>query len=72
MTLIVTILALDAGVYWLVVRPLQVVSETADRVSTGEKDVPPLKVKGADEIASVTAAVNRMQVSLVKALRLLE
>lgn len=72
MTLIFTIVALDAGVYWLVIRPLQVVSETADRVSTGEKDVPALKVKGNDEIASVTAAVNRMRVSLAKALKLLE
>src|ERR1700720_785839 len=35
-TLIMTIVALDAGVYWLVIRPLKLVSETANRVSTGE------------------------------------
>jgi HAMP domain-containing protein len=71
-TLIVTIVALDAGVYWLVIRPLRLVSETADRVSTGEKDVPPLPVKGKDEIANVTSSFNRMQVSLAKALKMLE
>jgi HAMP domain-containing protein len=71
-TMILTIIALDAGVYWLVVRPLKVVSEAANRVSTGEKDVPRLRVRGSDEIATVTAAFNRMQVSLVKALKLLE
>jgi protein-histidine pros-kinase len=71
-TLIITILALDAGVYWLVVRPLRIVSETADRVSTGEKDVPPLPVRGKDEIAKVTSSFNRMQVSLVKAFKMIE
>jgi len=71
-TLITTIAALDAGVYWLVIRPLKLVSATADRVSTGEKNVPPLPVRGKDEIATVTAAFNRMQVSLAKALKMLE
>ena len=71
-TLIMTIVALDAGVYWLVIRPLKLVSETANRVSTGEKDVPPLPVNGKDEIANVTASFNRMQVSLIKAFKMLE
>jgi protein-histidine pros-kinase len=71
-TLFLTILALDVGVYWLVVRPLRLVSATADRVSTGEKDVETLPVKGSDEIAQVTASFNRMQVSLTKALKMLE
>jgi protein-histidine pros-kinase len=71
-TLLVTIAALDAGVYWLVIRPLRLVSQAADRISTGEKKVPPLAVKGKDEIAVLTASFNRMQVSLTKALRMLE
>ena len=71
-TLLVTIAALDAGVYWLVIRPLRLVSQAADRISTGEKKVPPLPVKGKDEIAVLTASFNRMQVSLTKALRMLE
>ena len=71
-TLILTIVALDAGIYRLVIRPLKLVSETADRISTGEKDVPPLRVNGKDEIAMVTMSFNRMQVSLAKALRMLQ
>ena len=71
-TLILTIVALDAGVYQLVIRPLKLVSETADRISTGEKDVPPLRSHGKDEIAMVTMSFNRMQVSLAKALRMLQ
>lgn len=71
-TMVLTILALDAGVYWFVMRPLRIVSATADRVSRGEKNVPPFRMHGRDEIAVVAAAVNRMQVSLVKALRMID
>jgi protein-histidine pros-kinase len=38
-TLIVAILALDAGVYWFVIRPLKIVSDAADRASRGEKSL---------------------------------
>ena len=71
-TMIVTMIALDIGVYYIVVRPLRIVSNTADRVSRGEKDVPPLEPAGKDEIATVIASFNRMRVSLEKALRLLQ
>jgi protein-histidine pros-kinase len=69
---VVTILALDGALYWLVIQPLHTVSRTADRVSRGDTDVPPLEVRGRDEIADVTASFNRMRVSLVKAFKMLE
>jgi HAMP domain-containing protein len=72
LTLLLAILALDAGVYWLVIRPLKIVSASGDRISKGDKDVPPLVVSGKDEIASVTASFNRMRVSLTKALAMLD
>ncbi|HVZ82743.1 MAG TPA: DUF3365 domain-containing protein [Terracidiphilus sp.] len=72
LTMIVTMAALDAGVYWFVIRPLRLVSDTADRVSRGEKNVPPVGIKGRDEIATVAASFNRMQVSLQKALRMFD
>jgi HAMP domain-containing protein len=72
LTLLLAILALDAGVYWLVIRPLRIVSESGDRISKGDKNVPPLVVSGKDEIASVIASFNRMRVSLTKALAMLE
>ncbi len=69
---VVTILALDGALYFLVIRPLHAVSVAADRVSRGETDVNPPQAKGNDEIADVTASFNRMRVSLVKALKMLE
>ena len=72
LTLILTIFALDGGVYWLVIRPLKLVSDTADKVSRGEKNIPPLAVSGSDEIATVTSSFNRMQLSLTKALKMLD
>lgn len=69
---VVTILALDGALYFLVIRPLHVVSAAADRVSRGDSDVEPLQIRGKDEIADVTASFNRMRVSLVKALKMLE
>jgi methyl-accepting chemotaxis protein len=72
LTMILAILALDAGVYWFVIRPLKTVSDTADRVSRGEKNVSPIPVKGKDEIATVASSFNRMQVSLAKALRMFD
>ena len=72
LTLAVTVIALDVGVYGLVIRPLKLVSNTADRVSKGERHVPPLVVTSSDEIATVTSSFNRMQLSLAKALAMLE
>ena len=71
--MIVAILALDAAVYWFVIRPLKLVSQTADRVSRGEKEMNPVRVRSKDEIATVVASsFNRMQVSLTKALKMVE
>jgi HAMP domain-containing protein len=72
LTLLLAILALDAGVYWLVIRPLRIVSDSGDRISKGDKNVPPLVVSGKDEIASVIESFNRMRVSLTKALAMLD
>ena len=69
--LVATIAALDAGVYFIVIKPLQLVSNAADRASKGETNQDPLPVKGNDEIATVTASFNRMQLSLAKAFKML-
>jgi protein-histidine pros-kinase len=71
LAMVATIIALDIGVYYIVIHPLKLVSQTADRVSRGDKDVPRLEVKGKDEIATVTESFNRMRVSLEKAIKLL-
>jgi HAMP domain-containing protein len=66
-----TIALIDIGMYFIVIRPLRSVSHAADRISTGEIDLPPLPVKGKDEIADVTTSFNRMHTSLKKAMELL-
>jgi Protein of unknown function (DUF3365)/HAMP domain len=70
-SVIVTIVALDFGVYYIVIKPLRLVSDAADRISKGETDPEALPVKGSDEIATVTSSFNRMQVSLAKAFKML-
>ena len=65
------IAAIDAGLYLIVIRPLRLVSASADKISTGEIDQPPLPVKGKDEIADVTTSFNRMHTSLKKAMEML-
>ena len=65
------IVAIDAGIYLIVIRPLRLVSSSADRISTGEIDQAPLPVKGKDEIADVTTSFNRMHTSLKKAMEML-
>jgi protein-histidine pros-kinase len=72
LTLLLAMIALDAGVYLLVIRPLKAVSLTADRVSKGEKNVSPLNVSRSDEIGTVIASFNRMQLSLAKAFAMLD
>jgi HAMP domain-containing protein len=68
---LLTILLIDLAMYFIVIQPLRRVSKTADRISKGEVALPPLEVKGRDEIAEVTASFNRMHTSLRKALEML-
>lgn len=62
---------IDAGLYFIVLRPLRSISATADRISQGEIDLDPLTVRGNDEVARVTRSFNRMHTSLKKAMDLL-
>jgi HAMP domain-containing protein len=68
---LLTLVMVDLGMYFLVIRPLRVVSENADRISKGEIDLPPIQPKGRDEIAQVTESFNRMHASLIKAFEML-
>jgi protein-histidine pros-kinase len=71
-TFVASIAALDTALYLLVIRPLHDVSSVADRISKGEAELPELDVRGADEIADMTASFKRMHMSLAKALKMLE
>ena len=68
---LLAIMLIDAGLYFIVIRPLRTISNSADRISQGEMDLDQLPVKGNDEVAQVTRSFNRMHTSLRKALDLL-
>ncbi len=68
---LISIVALDAAVVFLVVRPVRKLSDMSDRISTGDMSLPELPVRGSDEISALTGSFNRMFVSLQKAFRLL-
>jgi HAMP domain-containing protein len=68
---LLTVALIDVAMYMIVIRPLRSVSRNADIISKGEIDLPPLEIKGKDEIAEVTASFNRMHTSLVKAFEML-
>lgn len=71
-TSLLTLIIIDAALFFMVIRPVSQLAHMADRISKGELDIPELPVKGADEISHLTASFNRMFLSLVKAIRMLE
>ncbi|HUN87905.1 MAG TPA: DUF3365 domain-containing protein [Terriglobales bacterium] len=68
----VTLAAVDLLLLFIVVRPVQKLAENADRLSKGDLDAPQLDVKGNDEISALTASFNRMDVSMRKALAMIQ
>lgn len=71
-TFLVTLAVIDVGLYYIVIVPLRKLSATADLVSKGDLSQPEFVVKGKDEIAQVAGSFNRMYVSLIKAMQMLE
>jgi protein-histidine pros-kinase len=71
-TSLLTLAIIDAALFFFVIRPVGQLAHMADRISKGELDIPELPVKGSDEISHLTASFNRMFLSLVKAIRMLE
>lgn len=57
--------------YFIVIRPVNRMTEMADRMSKGE-DTPGVEVRGNDQIASLGRSFNRMRLSISSAMRLLE
>ena len=68
----VTLIAVDVALILIVVRPVSRLSKMADRISKGELDAPELPVKGSDEIAVLAGSFHRMQISMAKAMKMLE
>ena len=68
----VTLVILNVLLSAVVIRPLKRLAQTADKVSTGDLDVPDVVVKGRDEVAVLAGSFTRMRISLTKALKMLE
>lgn len=56
----------------LIIKPIQQMAASADKVSTGDFSVPEADAKGKDEISVLAASFNRMRRSLQKAMQMLE
>jgi HAMP domain-containing protein len=67
-----TLILLDLAIVMIVIRPVTKLSRAADQISKGNLSVPELAVKGSDEISQLAQSFNRMYLSLVKAIRMLE
>ena len=64
--------ALNAMLYWLVIRPVRKLSAIADRVSLGDMQAPEFPARGRDEIGVLSQSFARMRKSLVQAMKMLE
>jgi protein-histidine pros-kinase len=56
----------------LIVRPITRMSDAAERISTGETDIPELEESGRDEVSDLARSFNRMRRSLEKAISLID
>jgi HAMP domain-containing protein len=63
---------LNVLLWFSIIRPIRRLSKMADAVSTGDLDVPEVKVRSHDEVGVLAGSFNRMRISLVKALKMLE
>jgi protein-histidine pros-kinase len=69
---VVTFLVLNVMLSVMIIRPIRNMSAAADKISTGDFDVPEFAKSGKDEISKLATSFNRMRRSLQKALKLIE
>jgi len=70
-TFAVILAVVNLVLYFLIILPVRRLSTVADRVSLGQLENAELPVRGKDEMAQLTAAFNRLVVTVAKALRML-
>ncbi len=66
-----TLIILNIVLHVTVIKPVGKLSAMADEVSSGKVDVEEFPVKGKDEISILARSFNRMQRSLIRALKML-
>jgi len=68
----VVFIVLNIMLSGLIIRPIRIMSQAANQVSTGNFDVPEFKEGGRDEVAVLGGAFNRMRRSLSKAMQMID
>lgn len=63
---------LNLLLWFTILRPIRRLSQMADAVSLGDLDAPEVRLGSRDEVGVLAGSFNRMRISLVKALKLLE
>jgi len=69
---VVLFIILNVMLSLLIVRPITQMSGAADKISTGDMDIPELADSGRDEVALLARSFNRMRRSLEKAITLID
>jgi HAMP domain-containing protein len=69
---VVTFIVLNVMLSVMIIRPIARMSGAADKISTGDFNVPEFPTQGKDEISILGTSFNRMRRSLAKALKLIE
>ena len=69
---VVTFIVLNVMLSLMIIRPIRRMSASADKISTGDFDVPEFPSTGKDEVSALGKSFNRMRRSLQKALKLIE
>jgi protein-histidine pros-kinase len=69
---VVLIVSINALLMFLVIRPVNRLSNIASEVSLGNLTVPDFEASGKDEIATLAESFRRMRKSLVEAIKMLE
>lgn len=64
--------ALNAMIWWVVVRPVTRLSALADRVSQGDLDAPAFRTGSRDEIGVLADSFARMRASVTQAMKMLD
>ncbi len=63
---------LNLLLWFFIIRPIRRLSQMADAVSMGNLEAPEVSFRNQDEVGVLAGSFNRMRISLVKALKMLE
>jgi HAMP domain-containing protein len=69
---VVLFIILNFMLSYMIVRPITVMSDAADRMSTGDLEIPEFDESGRDEVSLLARSFNRMRRSLEKAISLID